>query len=102
MTWNDQRKGWFGRAKPPTPEPIEPTTIPPGIPIPPFPAFSPTSIAQILRTSRQHVHYWMQSGKLEFFRDNIGDCYVLRDELVRFTKNYNQGRWSKKQEKKEE
>jgi len=56
--------------------------------IPPFPSFSPASIADLLHESRQAVYYWMTSGKLEFFRDNIGDPYILRAEFVRFVREY--------------
>jgi len=56
--------------------------------VPEFPAFSPAAIAELLETSRQLVHYWMNAGKLSFFRDNVGDHYVLRDELLRFIEEY--------------
>ena len=56
--------------------------------IPPFPSFSPASVAELLQQSRQTVYYWMQTGKLDIFRDNIGEPYVLREELVRFIREY--------------
>lgn len=56
--------------------------------VPAFPTFSPAAIAELLKESRQAVYYWMTSGKLAFFRDNIGEPYVQREELVRFAKEY--------------
>jgi hypothetical protein len=101
MSWNDRRKGWFGRP-PKSPEPAAESNEQTSITIPPFPTFSPAAIAQMFSTSRQHVHYWMQSGKLEYFRDVVGDCYVLREELIRFAAHYSRGRWSKNQQRRED
>lgn len=56
--------------------------------VPAFPVFSPAAIADLLQQSRQAVYYWMTTGKIEFFRDNIGEPYVLRAELVRFVREY--------------
>lgn len=56
--------------------------------IPPFPAFSPASIAELLKVYRSTVQYWMTAGKLECFRDNIGEPYVMRAELIRFVREY--------------
>lgn len=64
---------------------IESTSV---LTIPAFPAFSPAAIADLLQQSRQSVYYWMTSGKIEFFRDNIGEPYVLRAELIRFARDY--------------
>ena len=78
MTWNVRRKGWMSR-RPVTGEPIT---------VPPYPSFSPASIAGLLSKNRSTVAYWMTQGKLEFFRDNIGEPYVLREELMRFMRDY--------------
>lgn len=62
--------------------------------VPIFPAFSPAAIADLLTrfspkpVGRSTVHYWLQEGKLESYRDNVDDPYVLRGELIRFIKDY--------------
>lgn len=62
--------------------------------VPIFPAFSPAAIADLLTrfgpkpVGRSTVQYWLQEGKLESYRDNINEPYVLREELVRFIKDY--------------
>lgn len=81
------------------PPPIEPPVIPePVVPadvvviVPAFPMFSPAAAAEVLRVHRGTVHNWFDRGKLEFFRDNIGERYVLRAELIRFIRDYLQWR----------
>lgn len=94
VTWHDRRKGWMGR--PPARAPVAPPAAPamPDVAdasvliVPKFPAFSPAAIAGLVHQSRQLVYYWMTSGKLESFRDNIGEPYVLRAELIRFLREY--------------
>jgi predicted site-specific integrase-resolvase len=56
--------------------------------IPAFPAFSPAAIAKLLTVNRGTVHYWLEHGKLLAFRDNIGERYVPREELIRFVRDY--------------
>lgn len=56
--------------------------------IPPFPTFSPASIAELLKVYRSTVQYWLSAGKLECYRDNLGEAYVVRAELVRFVREY--------------
>lgn len=56
--------------------------------VPDFPSFSPAAIAQLLKVYRSTVQYWLANGKLDSFTDNIGERYVLRDELVRFVREY--------------
>jgi len=88
VTWNPRRKGWLRPARPaPHDEPA--ATAPPGpVVVPPVPAFSPAAVAQLLGINRGTVHYYLEQGKLGFIRDNIGERYVLRDELVRFVREY--------------
>lgn len=96
MTWNERRKGWVKRTREPGPSaPVPSQAVPPSqiveqgvIIIPPFPAFSPASIAELLKVYRSTVQYWMTAGKMEFFRDNIGEPYVMRAELIRFVREY--------------
>jgi hypothetical protein len=102
VTWRaDRGKSWIGRPPrreaPPKPEP------PPSPPIladtdgvivvPIFPSFSLAAIADLLsrfgpHVSRQTVRYWTQNGKMDFYRDNLEEPYVLREELIRFIKEY--------------
>lgn len=86
VTWNARRKDWMGppaRATPP------PAVVPPGpVQVPAFPMFSPAAIAGLLQVYRSTVNYWLVNGKLDSFRDNIGERYVLRAELVRFVRDY--------------
>lgn len=56
--------------------------------VPSFPSFSPAAIAELLKVYRSTVHYWLANGKLDSFTDNIGARYVLREELVRFIRDY--------------
>lgn len=56
--------------------------------VPPFPAFSPASIAELLKVYRSTVQYWITAGKLDVYRDNLGEPYVLRAELIRFVRDY--------------
>jgi len=99
MTWHAGRRGWMGRpsksALPaevpgtqPTPAPAAPVVVPDVVRVPTFPCFSPAAIAALLRINRGTVHYYLGSGKLGFFRDNIGERYVLRAELLRFMVEY--------------
>ncbi len=93
MTWNERRRGWIKQTPKPGPpaEPVPPApNVPPpsAIAVPPFPSFSPASVAALLGKTRSSVSYWMAEGKLAFFRDNIGEAYILRDELVRFIREY--------------
>ncbi len=95
MTWTGgRREGWVPRKSgkqrstgPPAPVtaiPVQPNPIV----IPTFPCFSPASIAQLLGVYRSTVQYWMTAGKLECYRDNIGEAYVLRAELLQFIREY--------------
>lgn len=90
MTWNDRRKGWFRRnSNRVEPMPIaEPPTTDQPLTIPPYPTFSPAAIAQLLQVYRSNVTYWIQSGKIDSFQDNIGETYVLREELIRFVREF--------------
>ena len=95
MTWNERRKGWVKRTREPSssapvPPPDVPTVPSPERPvvIPPFPTFSPASIAELLKVYRSTVQYWLSAGKLECYRDNLGEAYVVRAELVRFVREY--------------
>ncbi|MCS6297151.1 MAG: hypothetical protein H8K09_13025 [Nitrospira sp.] len=96
VTWNERRKGWVKRSglpsapagPPQVAEPQPAPAVPSVIIIPPFPAFSPASIAELLKVYRSTVQYWMTAGKLECFRDNIGEPYVMRAELIRFVREY--------------
>jgi hypothetical protein len=96
VTWNERRKGWIERSSRPGEKRSAPEEkpMPPvaesvaGLAVPAFPAFSPSAVANLLSESRQTVYYWMTAGKLTFFRDNIGEPYVLREELVRFIREY--------------
>lgn len=56
--------------------------------VPEFPAFSPAAIAELLQINRCTVHYWLENQKLPFFRDNIGERYVMRAELIFFIREY--------------
>lgn len=92
MTWNPRRKAWVARGEErprlPAPPPVVSVEVPPSVQVPPYPAFSPASIAGLLQKNRSTVAYWMQEGKLSFFRDNIGEPYIHREELVRFLRDY--------------
>lgn len=94
MTWTGgRREGWVPR-KPVKPSAVSPTPAAPApdqplpVTLPAFPCFSPAAAAQLLGTSRQTVHYWLQAGKLECYVDNIRERYVLRGELIRFIREY--------------
>jgi predicted site-specific integrase-resolvase len=56
--------------------------------VPALPMFSPAAIAELLTVNRCTVHWWLENGKLHFCRDNIDERYVLREELVRFVREY--------------
>lgn len=99
MTWTGRRReGWVQRkalerrsdstesARTSQPTTTSPQPLP--VSVPAFPCFSPAAVAQVLGTSRQNVHYWLQAGKLECYRDNLKEPYVLRAELVRFIREY--------------
>lgn len=88
MTWNERRKDWMGRA--PTPRATRGKAVSSDTPlvVPSIPVFSPACIAFLLNTTRQNVHYWMSQGNLVFYRDPIGEPYVLRDELLVFIEHY--------------
>jgi hypothetical protein len=92
MTWNTGRKDWMGRGH--TPQlPTERKALssdPPDAPVvvPPIPAFSPACVAFVLNLPRQNVYAWMTRGRLVFYRDPIGEPYVLRDELIGFIEHY--------------
>lgn len=94
VTWNERRRGWIKGKPTPAPVPIEsrpadpPIVRPIVILVPAFPCFSPASVAALLGKGRSSVSYWMAEGRLVFFRDNIGDPYILREELVRFIRDY--------------
>lgn len=94
VTWAPRRTGWMGRppsrarVEPPKSEPMPAVDEDTGLIVPTFPAFSPAAIAALLQQSRQSVYYWITCGKIEFFRDNIGEPYILRAELVRFIREY--------------
>jgi len=94
VTWAPRRKNWMGRppararVEPPKSEPMPDVAVDTGLIVPAFPAFSPVSIAALLNLNRGTVHYYLESGKLGFFRDNVGERYVLREELIRFVREY--------------
>lgn len=99
MTWTGgRREGWVPRKSldrrsnptesPRTSQPVPASPSPAPVVVPAFPCFSPAAVAQVLGTSRQNVHYWLQAGKLECYRDNLKEPYVLRAELVRFIREY--------------
>lgn len=93
MTWNPRRKGWMGqlpREAAPVPASEEASTGADGsaVRVPAFPMFSPAAIASLLHLNRGMVHYYLEKQKLEFVRDNIGERYVLRPELIRFIREY--------------
>lgn len=56
--------------------------------VPAFPAFSQVAIASLLKVARSTVQYWIESEKLTCFKDNVGERYVLRAEVVRFIREY--------------
>jgi len=96
VTWQAGRKGWMGR---PQRETLLPPSQPPAeqqpaavretvIVVPVFPCFSPAAIAALLHVYRSNVQYWMESGKLDSFEDNIGVRYVMREELIRFLREF--------------
>lgn len=91
MTWNERKPGWVGRPRP-RPDPLPPEALPVTVAtvvlVPALPMFSPAAVADVLKVNRGMVHYYLEKGKLEFLRDNIGERYVLRDELVRFIREY--------------
>ena len=93
MAWVGARtKEWL--PKKPQAKKIPPLSVavPPPLPapivVPDFPAFSPAAVAHALGRSRSAVGYWMNNHKLEFYRYNLGERYVLRAELVRFVREY--------------
>lgn len=56
--------------------------------IPDYPTFSPLAVAKALQVYRSNVTYWMQEGKIIFYRDDVGGQYVLREEVIRFAREY--------------
>lgn len=98
MTWiGGRRTGWIpGRHSnprppanvPPVPSKLGEPSPPQPIAVPPYQTFSPASIAAVLRVNRSTVHYWLQAGKLDSYRDNIGEPYITRAELLRFIRDY--------------
>lgn len=69
------------------PASVSPSVVPVVV-VPVLPMFSPAAVAGVLKINRGMVHYYLEKGKLEFLRDNIGERYVLRGELVRFIRDY--------------
>jgi len=94
VTWNPRRKGWMGQLpREAAPVPVKVETVPTAsesvvVIIPAFPMFSPAAAAELIGVHRGTVYNWLERGKLEFFRDNIGERYVLREELIRFIRDY--------------
>ena len=99
MTWTGgRREGWVPRKSldrrpdsteaPRASQPVPTSPQPVPVSVPAFPCFSPAAIAQLLGVYRSTVQYWMTAGKLECYRDNIGEAYVLRAELIRFIREY--------------
>lgn len=100
MTWTGgRREGWVPRkpivnrrsastASAPTYQPVSASLPPAPVVVPAFPSFSPASVAQLLGVHRSNVQYWRTAGKLECYRDNIGEPYILRAELIRFIREY--------------
>lgn len=99
MTWTGgRRQGWITRkateyqsgstAPARTSQPILPAPKRAPLVVPAFPSFSPAAVAQFLGVYRSTVQYWIQAGKLEHYRDNINESYVLRPELIRFIREY--------------
>jgi len=93
VTWNERKPGWVGR-EPQRAHPLPPATapdpavVPAVVIVPVLPMFSPAAVAALLKVYRSTVQYWLENGKLESLEDNIGARYVLRDELVRFVRDY--------------
>lgn len=75
-------------ASQPADAPTAATPVPVIVRVPNLPCFSPAAVAGLLREYRSTVQYWMDHGKLDSVRDNIGDRYVLRVELIRFVRDY--------------
>ena len=95
VSWNERRKNWVGRPRTPDPQPTQKDdpVVPtierePVLIVPEFPVFSPAAVAALLHEYRSTVQYWMDHGKLDSIRDNIGDRYILRMELIRFVRDY--------------
>lgn len=99
MTWTGGRRpGWIPRTpRDAHPGPHGPAGIPQSggepvqpapVMVPDFPCFSPAAAAQVVGRHRATVQYWLDNGKLEFFKDNIGERYILRAELIRFIHEY--------------
>lgn len=81
----------MGRARPAPPAkeaPMPPVAEESVVIVPAFPAFSPAAIAQLLKVHRSTVQYWLANGKLDSVADNIGERYVLRDDLLLFIRDY--------------
>jgi len=95
VTWNERKPGWVSRVRPrgapdlaasldqPKPDAVDVAVM-----VPAFPMFSPAAIAALLHLNRGMIHYYLEKQKLEFIRDNIGERYVLRGELIRFIREY--------------
>jgi len=99
MRWIEgRRRGWIPRKPKPPPAPLPApakTSLAPVAPVQPvplmvplFPCFSQAAVAHVVGKHRATVQYWLASGKLGFYRDNIGERYVLRAELIRFIREY--------------
>lgn len=72
----------------PADQPKAAVPVPKVVRVPNLPCFSPAAVAGLLREYRSTVQYWMDHGKLDSIRDNIGDRYILRVELIRFVREY--------------
>lgn len=94
LTWNKRSKGWITPSIPRPASPGAPTVngklngVTGPVVLPALPMFSPASIAAILHVYRSTVQYWIVNAKIETVVDNIGERYVLRDELERFINEY--------------
>jgi hypothetical protein len=90
MSWNGRRRGWISREERP-PEVTPEVTLPAEeqvVYLPGLPVFSPASFAAILGTNRSTVATWIRDGKLEIYRDNLQEPYILRSETKRFISTY--------------
>ncbi len=77
---------------PPASQPADAPTAAAPVPVivrvPNLPCFSPAAVASLLAVHRATVHNWIERGKLDTVRDNIGERYIMRVELVRFAREY--------------
>lgn len=88
MSWNGRRKGWISRGERPPEVTSEVTPDAASVALPAFPVFSPASFAAIIGTNRSTVATWISDGKLDIYRDNLGEPYILREEAKRFILHY--------------